>query len=154
MIKTYKKVLDFANTSQTVAVHTDVLTSGVDSVAIGQTGPTNASIPTGSNVKYIEIMYSAYNGVNAAVFLHFSLQLLHTGQSVVDPRVVGGNPQRNQVMHQAMTNIGQLQTFSRKFKFKIPKRFWRIREGDSWNFVYFNSAAVNDVKQVIYKVYQ
>ncbi len=154
IIKSYKKVLNFAGTSQSVGNHTDVMTNGVDSVAIGQTGPTNASIPTGSSVKYIEIQYSGYNGINAAVFVHFSIQLLHNGQSIVDPRLVGGNPQRNQVLHQDLATIGQLQSFNRKFKFKIPKRFQRVRDGDSWEFVYHNSGVINDIKQIIYKVYQ
>ncbi len=154
IIKSYKKVLNFAGTSQSIGNHSDVLTNGKDSTAIGQTGPTDKDVPTGSYVKYIEIQYSAYNGVNVAAFLHFSIQLLHANQTFVDPRLVGGNPQRNQVLHQALATIGQLQSFSRNFKFKIPKRFQRVREGDRWEFVYHNSAAVNDIKQIIYKVYQ
>ncbi len=154
VIKSYKKVLNFAGTSQSVANHVDVITNGADSLAIGQTGPTDKDVPTGSHVKYFEIQYSGYNGINAAVFLHFSIQLLHSGQTFVDPRLVGGDPQRNQVMHQALATVGQLQSFNRTFKFKVPKRFQRIREGDRWEFVYHNSGVINDIKQVIYKVYQ
>ncbi len=154
VIKSYKKVLNFAGASQAVGNHVDVLTNGLDSVAIGQTGPTDPGVPTGSSIRFIEIQYSAYNGINTAAFLHFSIQLLHANQTFVDPRLVGGNPQRNQVLHQALTNVGQLQTFTRKFKFKIPKRFQRVREGDRWEFVYHNDQSVNDIKQIIYKVYQ
>ncbi len=79
VIKTYKKVLNFAGTSQTIANHTDVITTGTDSVAIGQTGATNTTIPTGSSVRYIEIQYSAINLVNTAAFIHFTIQLVHFG---------------------------------------------------------------------------
>ncbi len=149
--RTYKKVLNFAPTAQSTGNHTNVISNGQDTLAIGQTGPTNASIPTGWFIEFIELQYSAVNLVNTTCFIHTSLQLVHSGQSVIDPIVVGGNPQRNQVFHQDMKSLGQTQNGNWKFRFKIPRQYQRVREGDSWNFTYNNTAIVTDAMQVIYK---
>jgi len=127
------------------------MVNGVDSTAIGQTGPTNASVPTGWFIEYIEIQWAVTNLVNISLFLQSSIQLIHNAQSVIDPRVVGGNPQRNQVFHQDIKSLGQTQNGNWKFRFKIPKAFQRVREGTKWSFVYENTAVMTDSMNVIYK---
>ncbi len=143
--------MNFAPTSQSIGDHSNVVSLGVDSVAMGQTGPTNASVSTGWFIEYIEFQWSVTNLVNISLFLDSSIQLIHSGQTFVPPRTVGGNPQRNQVFHQDLKALGQLQNGNWKFRFKVPKAFQRVREGTSWAFVYNNSAVMTDAMQVIYK---
>lgn len=84
--------------------------------------------------------------------MHLSVQKIHTGQSTVAPNVVGGNPQRNQVFHQSLRVLGQLQNMNYSYTFKVPKKYQRIREGDAWAFVYQSSQIWTDAVQVIYTV--
>ncbi len=123
-------------------------------MAAGQTSATDADVPTGSIIKFIQIQFSAMNTAIAPAFLHLSVQLLHSGQTQVDPRLVGGNPQRNQVFHQDMFGIGANQNSNRTIRFKIPKKFQRVREGDKWIFNRTADVTWGDVMQVIYKFYR
>jgi len=155
VIQSYKKVLNFAPASRIPA--TDIVASlvtGADSIAAGQTGVTDSICPTGAMVKYIEIQWSLGNLSGGNLFLHTAIELLHAGQAVLSPLVVGGNAQRNQVFHQSLVAIGTDQNGNRTFRFKIPKKFQRIREGDVWAFVRNGSATYSDALQVIYKFYR
>ncbi len=155
VIQSYKKVLNFAAASRAAGVQiVHTLAIGTDSVAAGQTGPTDAVVPTGCVLKFIEIQYSVQNLVLISSFTHIGIEMLESGQTAVDPRVVGGNPQRNQVFYQVVKSIGQNQNRDITLRFKIPKRFQRMREGRSWVFVYNPSTVVTDVTQVIYKFYR
>ncbi len=132
----------------------EFLAQGIDSVAAGQTSATDAGVPTGSVIKFIEVQFAANNATAAPCYLNCSLQYKLSTQAVVDPRAVGGNPQRNQVLHMDMFSVGADQNSTHKFRFKIPKGFQRIREGMQWVLVWSNSASINRTVQVIYKFYQ
>lgn len=155
VIQSYKKVLNIAPTSRAaVTVLNNAITTGVDSTAAGQTSATDGNIPTGSVVKFIEIQYNCQNLVGIAAFLNIGIQQLHSGQTVVDPRVVGGDPQRNQMHFQKQYCIGQNQNVNITLKFKIPKKYQRVREGDTWNFTRVSNQVFTDTMQVIYKFYR
>ncbi len=154
VIQSFKKVLNNAETTQPITAVTKQLVLGEDSIAAGQTGPTDPGVPTGSVIKFILIQYSCMNLVNVSNTHHWCIQLLHSGQTIVPPDAVGGNPQRNQVFVQGHMNMGQSQNNNRTIKFKIPRKFQRVREGDSWNFTSKSTQVYTDAMQTIYKFYR
>lgn len=155
VIQSYKKVLNFAPISHAAAaVVQDVIVTGVDSAAMGQTGVTDPNVPTGSVIKFIEIQYSANNLVNTSSFLHLAVQYTNAGQTPLSPNVVGGNPQRNQVFWQMLISLGLNQNQNRVIKFKIPPKYQRIREGTSWFVSQTGTAIWTKAIQVIYKAYR
>jgi len=154
IVQSFKKVLNFAPVSQAAGSRDIILVIGQDSVAAGQTGPIEPNVPTGSIVKFVDISLSFGQIVGGAVFAHCSIQLLHSGQTSIPSNIIGGNPQRNQVMHQFMYSIGINQNFNRTIKFKVPKKFQRIREGDFWVFEITSSNTLTQALQVIYKFYR
>ncbi len=151
-IHTYKKVLNFLEASVAAGFQGELMVSGVDSVALGQTTNIDGKVPTGSRVKYIEAQLVISNLVSVHCYINVCLQYTVTGQSVIDPQAVGGNQQRNQVLHQELYSVGADQNSTHKFKFKIPPRFQRLREGMKWELVWSNNQTVNRAVQVIYKV--
>lgn len=155
VIQSYKKVLNFAPASRPAYTLIDFkLTGGVDGAAAAQTSPTDSNVPTGSVVKYIEIQYSVLNLAAVACFQNATIQRLDSGQLPIDPRSVGGNPQRNQVLHQDLKCISTLTNVNRILRFKIPKKYQRVREGSSWYFSVITDAVTTDACQVIYKFYR
>jgi len=152
--KTYKKVLNFAPSGRASSVKVDFLmVDGKDSISPGQTAVTDANVPTGSVIDYIDIYYCVSNLGATALFQTVSIQNLISGQSdTIDPRVVGGNSQRNQVHHQEIRGIGQNQNATFHFRFKIPKNLRRVREESKWLLTVIGNNAWNDVCQVIYKI--
>lgn len=153
--QSYKKVLNFAATSRVAATQVNhSLVSGVDSTAQGQTSATDPNVVTGSKIYRIEIQYAVQNLVAVSAFIHASVQFKRSGQASISPQTVGGNPQRNQVLHQDLFSIGKEQNVNRKYIVKVPKQFQRIREGDIWSFSYIPDQIVTDVCQVIFKTYR
>ncbi len=155
VIQSYKKVINHAPASHTAATNISFnLTTGVDSVAAGQTSPTDVNVPTGALVKYIEIQFAAGNSTATPLFLHTAIEQLLSGQALVPPNAVGGNPLRNQVFHQTLYQIGERESFNRVFKFKIPPKFQRVREGTSWRLIVTGDVVWNSAVQAIYKFYR
>lgn len=128
------------------------MVNGVDNY----TGPSaaNNEVPVGAVVKYIEIQHPTMNLVSVAAFMNIAIQHLRSGQTIIDPRAVGGNPQRNQVHFQTTFSLGKEQNQTRVYRFKIPKKFQRVREGDKWEFTYICSQIFTDQVQIIYKFYR
>ncbi len=155
VIQSFKKVLDFAPASRTVTTtHQFTMVDGVDSVAAGQTGVEDAAVPTGAVVKFIEIQFCISQLTSQAAYFWMTIQVKHSGQAVVPGRTVGGNPQRNQVYRQLMVVIGKDQNSNHVWKWKVPKRFTRVREGDKWVFTIESDVVHNSGTQVIYKFYR
>ncbi len=152
IVKTYKKVLNFAEASFAAGLRAETFVTGVDSVAIGQTSLTDANVPTGARIKFIEIQMPITNAVDQTAYINCSLQYKLSGQALADPDGVGGHPQRNQVLHQELFQVGFNQNSTHKFKLRIPKQFQRLREGMVWILAWSNSNTVNRRLQVIYKV--
>ncbi len=154
MIKTYKKVLNFAEASFAPGNRAEQIAIGVDGVAVRQLNATDGAVPTGSRLKFFEVQFVVANLQAQPIFVNCSLQYLLANQNHVDPDLVGGNPQRNQVLHQDLYSVGEGQNSTHKFKFKIPSKFQRIREGMSWELVWSNNNTVTKEHQIIYKVEQ
>ncbi len=153
IIKSFKKVLFNVNASFGAGFQTEFIAQGIDGVAPGQSSVNDPVVPTGSVIKYVEVQFAANNSVATPVYLNCTLQYKLSGQAFIDPNAVGGNQQRNQVMHQDLFAVAQNQNSTHKFKFKIPKGFQRLREGMQWGLVWANSATVNREVQIIYKFY-
>ncbi len=154
VIQSYKKVLNQAPASVSATTSPFVICRGVDSVAAGQTGPEDADVPTGSIVKYFEIQHAMINIGETAPMIHASIQLIHDGQAIVGPDVVGGSDRRNQVFYQSLYGSSADSNTNHVIRFKIPKRFQRVRAGDDWIYVWKNSNTVTSSLQIIYKFYR
>lgn len=152
--QSFKKVLNEAPASRAATEHTMGLVTGVDSIAAGQTSAVDPQVPTGAKIFRIEIQYAASNLVSIASFAHITVQLLRSGQGSINSNVVGGNPQRNQVIHQDLMSLGKDQNINRKYIISVPKQFQRVREGDQWRFNRNYSQITTDCVQVIYKFYR
>ncbi len=148
----YKKVLNILEASQASGFTNERIAIGVDSVALGQTSNTDTQVPTGSYIEFVEVQLAISNLASIHCYINCSLQYLLSGQTVIDPQAIGGNPQRNQVLHQQLFTVGQNQNSSHNFKFKIPKQFQRLREGMSWQFVWSTNQTVNRSLQIIYRI--
>ncbi len=154
VVQSYKKVINIAPASLTTARIEDVISNGKDSVAAGQTSPTDADVPTGALIKFIEIQFSQANLVAVAMFTNWSIMQLHSEQTAVGPNVVGGSARRNQVFRQGLYMLGQNQNNNRTIRFKVPPKFQRVREGDSWRFVHISDQVSSASTQIIYKFYR
>ncbi len=155
VIQSFKKVINHAPTSRAAAATVVFpVVTGVDSIAAGQTRPVDTNVPTGCLVKYIEFQYTQGNLVLINQFNHILIGKIHSGQTLPAPNVVGGSPLRNQVFRQDHFTIGQQQSSVKKYKFKIPPRFQRMREGDEWQFITTADAIGVNSLQAIYKFYR
>ncbi len=154
VIQSYKKVINVAPASYTAGANNIFAITGVDAVAAGQTSATDVNVPTGAIVKYIEFQQTIINLSPSAAFIHVAIQYRENAQASVNANVVGGNPQRNQVLHQTLFGIGEDQNNARVYRFKVPKKFQRIREGRSWILAWQTSETVSMAAQVIYKFYR
>ncbi len=155
VVQSYKKVLNFAPASRGTAKQDFQLVLGVDSLAAGQTGPTDTAVPTGSIITSILIQQAYVNLAATAGIINTSTQRLISGQAAtVAPNVVGGDDQRNQVMHQDLLACGLSQNLMRTYLFKVPKKYQRVREGDQWFFTYISNVTHTSAIEVIYKFYR
>lgn len=154
IIKSYKKVIFLADAGFTAGFHNDFIASGIDAIAAGQTSATDINVPTGSIIKQFEVQFACSNIVSGNNYVNCSIQYALANQSHINPDVVGGNSQRNQVLHMDNFSVGADQNSTHKFKFKIPKKFQRLREGMVWSLVWSNNASLNRQTQIIYKFYQ
>ncbi len=155
VVQSFKKVINDAPASVAAGVlNQHIATQGVDSVAAGQTTAIDFQVPTGAVIKYIEWQLAIQNLVNVAAFAHIAIYHQHSGQGTINPNVVGGNPLRNQIFHQSLFCVGQNQNVNRVFKFKVPKKFQRVREGDLWKLLIIVDQISTQVGQTIYKFYR
>lgn len=118
-IQSYKKVLHFAEASFSAGLANELLIDGKDSVAAGQTSATDAAVPTGSIIKWIEIHFAVSNVVLTPCFINCTIQYSLSGQGVVDPDLCGGDARRNQVLHMDLFTVGEGQNSTHKFRFKV-----------------------------------
>ncbi len=155
VIQSFKKVLNFGPVSLAVGLGSFTAVKGVDSVAAGQTGVSDPDVPTGSIVKYIEFQHAIGQHLSdSPAFINIAIERLEDGQAIVNPAVVGGNPRRNQVFFQALFQLGKFQNFNRVYRFKIPKKFQRVREGTTWSFNVNSDLIGTQALQIIYKFYR
>ncbi len=153
VLNSYKKVLKFAPASFAAGFNNMFLIQGLDGITPKQTSSTDGQVPTGAVVKFIEVQFAVNNAVSTPVFVNCTLQYNDSTQVMQDPDTIGGNAQRNQCLHMDLFSVGQNQNSTHKFKFKIPKKFQRIRDGRDWALTWSNSNSVNVAMQAIYKFY-
>ncbi len=155
VVQSFKKVINHAPASRTVTtVHPFNVSFGVDSVAAGQTSPTDVNVPTGSVIKNFESQFSVTNLTNQNQYFWVSIQRTHSGQAPVSARAVGGHPQRNQVFRLLQFMVGQSQNSNHVWKFKVPAKYGRVREGDAWVMTIESDVVFNAAVQHIYKFYR
>ncbi len=151
IVHTFKKVLNFLPASFAAGFTNEPFALGKDSQTLEQVTNIDGDIPTGAILKYFEIQFALANLVEAACFINCTIQYKLAGQSFIDPDAVGGNNQRNQVLHQDLFSVGGFQNSTHKFKFKVPKKFQRMRENMEWSLVWSTTASINRMSQIIYK---
>ncbi len=155
IIQSIKNVVEDAPGSVAASTTNPItIVEGEDSVAAGQTTVTDVKIPTGSVIKVINISLGLQNLVNIACFAWVAIMQLHSGQSSISPRIVGGNPLRNQVHFQKMFCVGQNQNVNFHKAFKIPTRFQRVRDGDKWVLVINADQVTTQAAEFVYKYYR
>ncbi len=154
VIQSYKKVLNFAPVSQASGSRNIIYATGVDSVAAGQTSPTDSDVPTGSVIRFVTIQMSLGQIVGGAIFAHMSIQRLGNSQPAIASNVIGGSPQRNQVFRQMMVSVGENQNMNHTYTFKVPPKFQRLREGDNWLLEITTTGTLVQAFQIIYKFYR
>ncbi len=154
VVQSYKKVIFFAEASQASGFDGLTIVKGVDGTAAAQTSATDTDVPTGSILKYFEVQFAISNLVSTPCYINCTIQYKLVGQTFLDPVLVGGDKQRNQVLHMDMYSVGNNQNSNHKFKFKIPKQFQRVRDGMQWGVVFRTNATINRQMQVIYKFYR
>lgn len=150
VLQTYKQVVNIAPASVGAGVQTpEVITNVVDNY----TGPSvaNTEVPTGAIIEGFDIQISLSNLVSISSFVWITIQQLRSGQSTIDNQFVGGNPQRNQVFLQLQRSLGKDQNRDIVIPFKIPKKFQRCREGDSWRVCIKCDTIRTQATQIIYK---
>ncbi len=152
LVRTYKKVLNFAEASFTAGQRSETLIEAKDSVALGQTNATDATVPTGARCRYFLVQMPITNSSSQTAYINCCIEYTLGGQSGIDPDAVGGNSARNQVMHQSLFSVGFNQNSTHNFKIKVPKQFQRLREGMIWRLIWSNSNTINRRLQVIYKI--
>ncbi len=152
--RSVKYVVDQAQTTSGTAKAIFTLAKGKDDETLGQASGADFDIPTGSKIKQFNILSCWGSITGVSTFLHWSIQRILSGQTSLDPTAVGGAPTRNMVMMQGIVCIGDRQNATVDVKYKVPKDFWRMQDGQSWAFVTKCSTNVDTVKQTIYKVFQ
>ncbi len=150
MRKTYKKVLNFAPTSISASTQQYLLAVGQDGISPDQTGVIDPSVPTGAKLTKIVVQFPIGNLLASSLVVHVAVQYILSGQTAIAANVVGGNPQRNQVIHQFVKSIGQFQNASIGYTIRIPKRFQRLKESMQWMYTVSTNAVSIQTLQVIY----
>ncbi len=154
-VQSFKKIINIAPASVAASVSTNfVASTGEDSIAAGQTSAIDDGVPTGAVIKYIEFQFSIANLVNIAAFCWLTVQRLDSGQTAINPQVVGGNPIRNQVMLQQMFMVGQSQNVNRTIRYKVPSKFQRVKDGSTWRIRVQCDQISTQACQIIYKFYR
>ncbi len=155
MRRSVKYQVTQAAASESAGLTAITIASGKDDETLGQTSVTDISVPTGSKIAQIEIWMPKVNlGAGTANFITWSIQRTQSGQSVVDPIIQAGNPLRRNVMLTGKLGLGAGQNNNLHIKYKLPKKYQRIGEGDVWNIVNNNGLAVSTEYMFIYKVWQ
>ncbi len=152
MRRFFKKVINRGPVSLTTQKIDDLIVTGKDSTSAGQASTTDVDVPTGAKLSVIDIQYTFGNLANVAATIWWTIQIKRGGQtSTVHPQTVGGDNQRNQVFKQLMRSAGENQNVTMHQRFKVPKMFRRVREGDSWTVTWICDETVNRAAQFIYK---
>jgi len=153
--RSVKYIVIVGPTSAAAGTEVVSVATGVDNTTLGQTGTLDISIPTGSRIESMEIWMPKVNlGAATANFITWTIQHTRQSQSVINPLVIAGNANRRNVILTGVLGLGAGQNNQLHIKFRIPKQFQRMAEGDAWSIVNDNGLVVSTFYYIIYKVLQ
>ncbi len=148
-----KYIVFVAGASEAAGLTATTMFKGVDAATLGQTGVTDVDVPVGARIEQVEIFMPKVNlGAATANFIVWSIQRTLFGQSVLDPITAGGKANRKNILLTGVVGLGAGQNNSLHVKYRIPKKFQRIGDGDVWSLVTNNGLAVSTMYYIIYKV--
>ncbi len=125
-----------------------------DNETLGQNSVTDSDVLVGAKITSFEIFMPKINfTATTANFVTWSIQRTVSGQSVVNPIGAGGSPLRKNILLTGCIGIGTGQNNSLHIKFKVPKKFQRMGDGDVWSIVNENAFALSTFYYIIYKVH-
>ncbi len=154
-VRSVKYIVDQAGSSEAAGLTAVTICKGVDNATLGQTGPTDIDVPTGAKIAKIELWMPKVNlGAGTANFITWTIQRTNTGQAVVSPNVMGGNPLRQNVMLTGVIGLGAGQNNQLHVTYKVPPKFQRITDSQVWSVVNDNGLAVSTIYKFMYKVFQ
>ncbi len=152
VIRTAKYIVVVGPASEATGTTVTPMILGADNAVLGQTGVTDITVPVGARVEKIEIFMPKIGLGAIGNFITWSVQHLVSGQAVISPIVAGGSPLRKNIILTGHVGLGQNQNNSIHVKFRIPKRFQRIGDGDAFQIVNHNHLAVTTDYYIIYTV--
>ncbi len=153
IVRTAKYIVVSGPATEAAGINVVTLNAGTDNATLGQTGVTDVTVPVGARITKMEIFMPKVNlGAATANFITWSIQHINTGQSVVNPITAGGGPLRQNIVLTGVLGLGAGQNNSLHIKFRIPKRFQRIGDGQGFSIVTENFLAVSTFYYIIYKV--
>ncbi len=151
-IRTAKYIVVSGPATEGAGLQVIGLTIGTDNATLGQTSVTDIAIPTGAKIESMEIFMPKVTLGGTANFITWSIQRILSGQAVVNPITAGGNPLRKNILLTGVLGLGTTQNDKLHIKFRIPKKFQRVGDGDAWQIVTNNFLAVSTNYYIIYKV--
>ncbi len=155
MSRSAKYTVEQAGSSEAAGIQAITMAKGTDAQTLGQSGPTAFNVPVGSKITLFDIRMPKVNlGAGTANFIHWSIQRTLTGQSVLNPISSGGSPLRKNIMLSGVLGLGAGQNNSLHIRYKVPKRFQRMGDGDVWQIVNNNGLACSTIYEFVYKVFQ
>jgi len=149
-----KYIVEVAEASEAVGLQAQTMAQGVDLLALGQTGTFANSVPVGSKIALFDIRMPKINLASTANFVHWSIQRTVSGQSLVNPSTAGGSPLRKNILLSGIVGLGEGQNNQLHIRYKVPKKFQRIGDGDVWSVVMNNGQITSTVYEFVYKVFQ
>jgi len=151
-----KYIVEVGGATEAVGTTVATIAVGTDNTTLGQTGAVDTAVPVGSKITLIDIRMPKVNKVaGTANFIHWSLQHTVTGQSIINPANASGNPLRKNIMLSGVLGLGSGQNSSgTHIRYRVPKAFQRVADGDVWHLVNNNLLIVDTIYQFVYKVYQ
>lgn len=153
-IRSKKYVIDEAEASETAGLHSFFMATGTDNTTLGQSSATDNAVPVGSRIKIFDLRAVFGNLVAVNDFVYWSIQRRVSGQSGINPLSPGGNPLIKNILLSGLFSVGKEQNKTLHIRYKVPKRFQRLGDGDVWTFSYNLGQITTTAKQVVYKVFQ
>jgi len=149
-----KYIVQQAASSEAAGTQVVSMCLGADDAVLSQSGSADITVPVGAKVKELDIRMPKVNlGAATANFIHWTIQRIQPSQAVLSPILTAGSTLRRNVMLSGVIGLGAGQNNSLHVKYKIPKTFWRMGDGQSWQLVMDNGLACSTVYQIIYKVF-
>ncbi len=146
--------MEVAGASEAAGLQAHTMASGKDLGVLGQTGVTDAEVPVGAKIVLFDIRMPKVNlGAGTANFIHWSIQRTEVGQAIQNPITAGGDPKRTNILLSGVIGLGAGQNNSLHIRYKVPKRYQRIKDGNVWSLVMNNGLAVSAIYEIVYKVF-